>query len=825
MQFQPANNNKKNDLIARLSLLSNCTTGNNPIYCKKQKNKGNPVAIKKHANLLRKYSGFYPGSNTSIRHSVNNDADTAEVILDWDSQYMYHDGKEENNNNNKDLIAYALPHQLDTSLTSIQSTCTPVILGQSCIVVGSEWELPEALPPISFYANRPPRPDYIMELSMALKEDFTFQIPGYYKRGAGDTYFSGKILAKVARLLLISEEVREICSTGRRISEEEQPLYEEACRDASIPTIEETDSVLSMLRESVEVWLNGTAETPFVYDDHWGGLVSCGCFFDGETESCSNKYPDCPVANDPGLNFGNGFYNDHHFHYGYHIYAAAVVAKYDPSFGQNYFQEILLFIRDIANPSLDDTFFPLYRHKDWYTSHSWASGISDPYLNGRNQESSSEAIAAYEAVALFGTVMVDVFSSSCGGEKCPDEQLNTAKTIRNVGRLLTATEIKGADRYWHIRLHDKTREKLVPDSYQHSVIGMIWNTMAQFQTWFGNAPYLAYGIQLLPLTPISEYRDDSKWLAEMYKPFADSCESDRSCEEGGWSILQLGILAAVGHPDLATERCQALSEDRFTSAGGNGHSRSNTLWFISTRPTIETPLNLDDDSSSTINDITNDDDNKESGDVTTSSIIFSEDCQPCSEETCNSDLHRCSEAVPYLCIDGAAMGGCSPNPWDIGNSGACSSCCTWYCDSKPPDIIIDDEENDDDDCGPCSEETCNSDLHRCSEAVPYLCNAGSALGGCSDQPWDIDNGGACSSCCTWYCDDSKPDDDNNEESDDDDVCEPCSEEACNSQRHRCSEAVPYLCNAGSALGGCSMDPWDIDNGGACSSCCTWYCDY
>jgi len=25
-----------------------------------------------------------------------------------------------------------------------------------------------------------------------------------------------------------------------------------------------------------------------------------------------------------GYNFGNGFYNDHHFHYGYFVYSAAV---------------------------------------------------------------------------------------------------------------------------------------------------------------------------------------------------------------------------------------------------------------------------------------------------------------------------------------------------------------------------------------------------------------------------------------------------------------------------------------------------------------------
>jgi endoglucanase Acf2 len=45
-----------------------------------------------------------------------------------------------------------------------------------------------------------------------------------------------------------------------------------------------------------------------------------------------------------------------------------------------------------------------------YLGFSWASGIvtigGKPYPNGRNQESASEAIAAYEAVALYGDAMV-----------------------------------------------------------------------------------------------------------------------------------------------------------------------------------------------------------------------------------------------------------------------------------------------------------------------------------------------------------------------------------------------------------------------------------
>jgi endo-1,3(4)-beta-glucanase len=91
---------------------------------------------------------------------------------------------------------------------------------------------------------------------------------------------------------------------------------------------------------------------------------------------------------------------------GYHIYAAAVVAHFDPQWGRDHFEQVVLLIRDIANPSHDDVFFPTFRNKDWYQGSSWASGIAVSPLNGRNQESSSEAIAAYEGIALFGNEMV-----------------------------------------------------------------------------------------------------------------------------------------------------------------------------------------------------------------------------------------------------------------------------------------------------------------------------------------------------------------------------------------------------------------------------------
>ena len=68
-----------------------------------------------------------------------------------------------------------------------------------------------------------------------------------------------------------------------------------------------------------------------------------------------------------------------------------------------------------------------------YLGFSWANGIVALNLNGRNQESSSEAVSAYEAVALFGDVIVNVFN-----QDTPEDMSRRAlgARINNMGRLL-----------------------------------------------------------------------------------------------------------------------------------------------------------------------------------------------------------------------------------------------------------------------------------------------------------------------------------------------------------------------------------------------------
>jgi endo-1,3(4)-beta-glucanase len=298
-----------------------------------------------------------------------------------------------------------------------------------------------------------------------------------------------------------------------------------------------------------------------------------------------------------------GYYNDHHYHYGYHLYAAAVAAKFDPSWARQYMDDILLYIRDFANPYLDDPYFPPYRQKDWFLGSSWASGIvsAENSPHGRNEESSSEAIAAYEAMALFGSAMMDAYSSITTTTETPsddarktspannnnDSMLQISKLLQQAGQLLTATELQATNRYWHV-WNSPTHNSSYPPAYQQPVVGMLYDTMAEFGTWFSQWPLVSYGIQLLPLTPIAELRDDPEWASILYPQYEKAClTAGDFCIENGWSILQAGLLATAGNRSGALQQALQVPDFVFETDGGMGNSRTNTIWFVATRKPIE----------------------------------------------------------------------------------------------------------------------------------------------------------------------------------------------------------------------------------------------
>jgi hypothetical protein len=320
IQVLDRDNADSGPLIVRAALLSSCTTGTNAISCMEAMGDRLPEEkqVKEYRNILRHFSRFYPGRKSSVSYSIEDEAEIGELVFDWDVQTMpdnLPEAKQEQATTRLNstaleepsLITYALPHHLDILGSSHRPDgikyCMSSLNGPTCLIEGSTWTLREELPRIGLQAARLPKAEFLSALSDALKKDIEYSLPEFFERGAGDTYFSGKMLSKLGRILLIAEELMQICEGKLNLGQYKED-YEVACKNVTLPTKAKYDSAIDRLRRSVEVWINGTAETPFVYDEAWGGVVSCGCLFDGK--KCENHYPDCPAFSDQGLNFGNG---------------------------------------------------------------------------------------------------------------------------------------------------------------------------------------------------------------------------------------------------------------------------------------------------------------------------------------------------------------------------------------------------------------------------------------------------------------------------------------------------------------------------------------
>eukprot|EP00586_Coscinodiscus_wailesii_P005383 CAMPEP_0172487124 /NCGR_PEP_ID=MMETSP1066-20121228/16032_1 /TAXON_ID=671091 /ORGANISM="Coscinodiscus wailesii, Strain CCMP2513" /LENGTH=1237 /DNA_ID=CAMNT_0013253525 /DNA_START=99 /DNA_END=3809 /DNA_ORIENTATION=- len=786
----------------RAALGNNCTRGFNPEYCRR----GRPADRSEYMSLLRRHADAYP-YDTSVKYAypdgINSDDEHKMVVkFDWGVRRMSDDYtgggggvvdedfvKELLERREEELIMFALPHHVDIlhriSDSSNEATghCSSSLNGPVCIIKGGEWAMIEEVSPSSFTSDNGavPEADMVEDLASAAREDIKYELPEYYMRGVGDTYFSGKMLAKLARIIGIADELNEISkrSITADVSDEEKETIL-ACQSVELPSEEEIMNAVERLKAGIEVWFNGTAEARYLYDEIWGGLVNCGCWFNEWEKKCDNVFPSCPAFDDPGLDFGNGFYNDHHFHYGYHIYASAVAAHFDPAWGRRNFEYVLLYIRDIANPSPRDKYFPVFRHKDWYLGNSWASGIATvggrPYLNGRNQESSSESIAAYEGVGLFGKVMEKAFVDDAKNRA-------VARHISNLGQLMTAMELRSADRYWHVYDH---KHRVLPKQYKHNVVGIMWNTMAQFQTWFGAAPFLAYGIQLLPITTVSRRNNILEWCNEFYLDFASSCEKAPDCEAQGWSILQYAILATVGHKQLAYNKTLQLPSDVYDSAGGSGHSMTNSLYYISTLPSVPKPLPL----------------------TPQPPKPFDCNCpQTCTPTTLSTDANgfTCRQRIDWLTNheNAADDDACAAVADEFPDQ--CGGCDTATCNIAPPTpaprgMTCDCPQT-------CFRTLANvADGHTCHDRIEWLVSAkGMDVVDACRQVGGMEFMEECGGCDPDRCVVSPA---GEEEEEDDGACRPCSREVCRGDMNRCQVvSAPYLCVTGPNRGGCSVTPW------------------
>ena len=331
-------------IYIRLALANKCTTGANRVFCKSRQ-PTDQGTFEGYKALLRHHKNVFPGKNVrmdlsfdssgDVHHQGSDKRETADlssaysrpavtnIEFNWDPQNMY-----STDNDETGVLMFALPHHFEQMTPSSgsraggDSFCDETLIGPVCPVGSSKWVLVEKLETLSFRAPRPPSHEAIPDLVKALNKDIFYRAPEYFMKGVGDTYFSGKILAKIGRILLINEELRDLQDRTwiqpvtpihndadrqkvRDVAEEAR-RSSNALRGLKLPDDEAVNATIDHLRSGVEVWLNGTAGAPFVYDTYWGGMVNCGCMFNQKTWTCNNHFPNCPAFADAGLNFGNG---------------------------------------------------------------------------------------------------------------------------------------------------------------------------------------------------------------------------------------------------------------------------------------------------------------------------------------------------------------------------------------------------------------------------------------------------------------------------------------------------------------------------------------
>lgn len=209
--------------------------------------------------------------------------------------------------------------------------------------------------------------------------------------------------------------------------------------------------------------------------------------------------------------FGNEEGNDHHFHYGYYIRAAAILENYRPS---NLDDKKIIdeMVNDIASLASDK--YPRLRTFSIYEGHSWADGDAG-FADGNNQESTSEALNAWYAISLWGGV-------------------NKNTDLVELGNWLYSQELVSTRTYWFGELNP------FPDGYNHKIASIIWGAKRDFATWFSGETMHIYGIQLLPITPASTYHLETISGKEYIDEIEDAYPSPSRHE---WGDLYVSYLS------------------------------------------------------------------------------------------------------------------------------------------------------------------------------------------------------------------------------------------------------------------------------------------
>lgn len=214
------------------------------------------------------------------------------------------------------------------------------------------------------------------------------------------------------------------------------------------------DKIVNTVKERLEDWLSytsGEVAFLFYYNNNWTTLLGY------------------PAGHGQDSNI-----NDHHFHWGYFIHAAAFIEQFQPGWANDWGDMINLLIRDAASSNRNDTQFPFLRNFSPYAGHAWANGFAT-FPQGNDQESTSESMQFNSSLIHWGAIT--------GND-----------AIRDLGIYLYTTEQSAIEEYWF-----DMKERIFSENYGYSIASRVWGNSYDSGTFWTADIAAAYGIEMYPI--------------------------------------------------------------------------------------------------------------------------------------------------------------------------------------------------------------------------------------------------------------------------------------------------------------------------------------
>ncbi|KAK7546334.1 endo-1,3-beta-glucanase Engl1 [Phyllosticta citricarpa] len=421
----------------------------------------------------------------------------------------------------KTLLMFALPHHVasfDSATAGCKTDITLVTTtkGNATAVVKDSWTMVESnLPVCMDFAPWSPEKGSINSVSAQVQSKVVRAAQSELAQNMtsqtyiNSMYFSGKAFAKFASIIWATNQLGGNTTLAA--------------------------SGLKLLEAEFAKFVSNNQIYPLNYDPTWKGVVSSAGY------------------KDSGADFGNTYYNDHHFHYGYHVYTAAVIGSLDPDWLKSGTNKawVDMLVRDFANP-VADSHFPFSRSFDWFHGHSWAKGLFESG-DGKDQESSSEDAFASYAVKMWGKATGDA-------------------NMEARGNLMLAIQARSFQSYF---LMESDNPNQPPQIINNKVTGILFENKVDWATYFGDEWFYKQGIHMIPVHVPSPYIRTKKFVQEEYDVYMSDGRIDQAT--GGWRGL---LYANTGLVNASAAYNYFAPDDFDMSLLDSGASRTWYLAFL-----------------------------------------------------------------------------------------------------------------------------------------------------------------------------------------------------------------------------------------------------